>query len=182
MPAQPSGTAKRGALAGQSLEAQRAALSRRTAPGFDAQRAAVAPDAEAKAKLTAIAAAGVEQAATEHDATPAAPAKGSRARRIGDRIGLALGVAVTRVLRGVPGWNDILVDEQGQELQSIEGAERVGAHPLRKRHTQVVGPQISAWVQTLSPGRVRELVAGVGDGATRAPGETDRREVAEADR
>jgi hypothetical protein len=113
--------------------------------------------------------------------TPKAPQSGSLARRIGDRIGLELGVAVTRVLKWVPGWNDVLVDEQGQERQSIEGAERVGAHPLRKRHTQVVGPQISAWVQKLSPGRVREFLAGIGDGATRAPGETYRREVVAAD-
>lgn len=180
-PQQPAAPTQRAGLAGQRLDAQRAALSPRTAPGLDAQRAAVAPAAQAKAELAAIATAQVEQAAAEHDATPTAPHKASLARRIGDRVGLALGIAVTRVLQWVPGWNDVLVDEQGQELQSIEGAERSGDHPLRKRHTQVVGPQISAWVQTLSPGRVREFLAGVGDGATRAPGETYRREVAAAD-
>lgn len=169
---------RKAALRGQGLEAQRAALSPQSAGGFDAQKAALSPasqgpvaDGAARAKLAEVAESAAVEVAEEEVEHPAW-------KQMGDKVGLALGIAVTRVLKYVPGWNDPIVDEEGEDVHSIPGAERVGEHKLRKRHKEVVGPQISAWVETLSPGRIRDFLAGVGEGATRAPGETYRREVA----
>lgn len=192
-PAQQGGKRNNGiALPAQGIDAQQAALRPGSAPGFEAQRAALSPglgnggasDVDARATLAATATAAVHEVAAEQQGSKPAPTAAEKKRnwqfRIGEKIGMALGVAVTRVLAYVPSWNEILRDEQGQELQQVEGAERVGAMPLRKRHMQVVGPQISAWVAGLSPGKIRDFLEGVGVGATAAPGETYRREVAEA--
>ena len=75
-------------------------------------------------------------------------------------------------------WNAPLVDANGQALQHVEGADRVGDHPLRKRHEEVVGPKITAYVETLAPGAIHDLLEGVGIGATQAPGASYRLEAA----
>lgn len=97
---------------------------------------------------------------------------------IGEHAGLGLGVAVTALLDLVPGWNSSLLDEDGMPVQAVEGAERIGDLDLEKRHTQVVGPQVDAYGDTLDDGWFRDLVEGFGAGATEGPGATYRLESA----
>jgi hypothetical protein len=92
--------------------------------------------------------------------------------QLGYGVGLGAGVLVTDLLALVPSWREPLLDEHGQPVQQIPGAERIGDHDLEKRHQEVVGPQIDAYGDTLQDGWWRDLVEGVGAGATRAPGAT----------
>ncbi|MCB9742383.1 MAG: hypothetical protein H6741_06220 [Alphaproteobacteria bacterium] len=101
--------------------------------------------------------------------------------RMGEGLGLGAGFLVTELLALVPGWNDDLMDEQGQPLQSVEGAERVGDYNLEGRHRQVVGPQIAEYAEGLEPGMWRDFLEGVGEGATDAPGASYRLEAAVAE-
>jgi hypothetical protein len=99
----------------------------------------------------------------------------------GKDVGLALGVIVTEALALVPSWNAPLKDAHGQPTQHVEGADRIGDHDLRKRHQEVVGPQVAKLVATLEPGVIHDLLEGLARGATLAPGASYRIEVAVAD-
>jgi hypothetical protein len=74
-----------------------------------------------------------------------------------------------------------VLDAQGKPAEHIAGADRLGQHALLKRHQEVVGPKVTALVQTLAPGMVRELLEGLGKGATEAPGASYRLESARSD-
>lgn len=97
--------------------------------------------------------------------------------KFGEHVGLALGVIVTEALALSKSWNAPLMDASGRDVQSIEGAERIGEHDLRKRHQQVVGPKVAAIVEKLQPGVVHELLEGLARGASNAPGTSYRIEA-----
>ncbi|HEY4180332.1 MAG TPA: hypothetical protein VGM90_25995 [Kofleriaceae bacterium] len=105
----------------------------------------------------------------------------SVAHRGGHALGVGLGVVVTEALAAVPSWNAPLVDDKGAPVKEVPGATQIGEHSLRKRHEEVFGPKVSAVVDRIPPGVLRELVAGVGEGATEAPGDSYRLEVRIAD-
>lgn len=94
---------------------------------------------------------------------------------------MGLGVIVTEALALLPKWNKPVVDAQGKPVASVPGAQRVGNHDILTRHQEVVGPRVTALVDTMPSGAVRELVAGFGRGATEAPGASYRLESAIAD-
>jgi len=91
---------------------------------------------------------------------------------VGEHLGMGAGVLVTQLLALVPGWNDDLLNEDGSPVEQVEGASRVGDYNLEKRHKQVVGPEIEEYGDEMKPGLWQDFVAGVGDGATAAPGAT----------
>lgn len=99
----------------------------------------------------------------------------------GHALGVALGVVVTEALAAVPSWNAPVVDAQGQQVEQVPGATRIGDYPILKRHEEVVGPQVTAAVDKMSPGVLHDLLAGVGVGATEAPGDSYRLEAHIAD-
>lgn len=180
-PHQQAPSAATQATSAAGLGAQRAAVKPGQQPGYEAQRAALRPKpadpvAEQKAQVAALATDAAEQVVDEERDEVQHP----MLHRIGDKVGLGLGILVTRALKWVPGWNDPVVDDEGQDVHHVPGADRVGDHKLRRRHKELVGPKILAYVETLSPGRIRDFLQGVGEGAKRAPGETYRREVSEA--
>lgn len=113
--------------------------------------------------------------------TPQEQAKHPLLARFGEHLGLGLGVIVTEALALVPSWNKPLVDSSGKQVSSIPGAERIGDHALRQRHQEVVGPKITALVEKLKPGAVRDVLAGLGRGATQAPGASYRLEAGLSD-
>lgn len=120
-------------------------------------------------KLTSLA----TQAAVHAASVPALGATASEhpiLEHFGEAFGLALGVIVTEALAFVPSWNAKLLDPSGKPVQSIEGAVRIGDHDLRKRHEEVVGPKIEAYVKTLPAGVVHDLLHGFAKGATEGPG------------
>ena len=82
---------------------------------------------------------------------------GGMARTAGEKLGFGAGVAVTRALAFVPGWN-----------------EQVAGQPagFQKRHEAVVGPKVASYARDLSPGPWKEFASGVAAGATVAPGWT----------
>ncbi len=131
--------------------------------------------------LTSLATEAATAAALEH--SPGAAVTGSHPllQGFGEVVGTAIGVIVTEALALNPIWNAPLLDAQGQPVQRIEGADRIGDHRLRKRHQKVLGPKITAYVKTLPPGVVHDLLQGLGDGASKAPGKSYRLEVAIAD-
>ena len=90
---------------------------------------------------------------------------------------MTLGVLVTEALAAKPSWNAPLKDANGQPVQSIPGATRIGDYDIRKRHEEVIGPKINAKVQTLQPGAIHDLLQGLGQGATEAPGDSYRLEA-----
>lgn len=96
---------------------------------------------------------------------------------VGEAFGMGAGFLVTELLALVPGWNDDLLDEDGQELSAVVGAQREGEHALEKRHQQVVGPQILDHAAGLDEGIWKDLLTGVGEGATAAPGASYRAEA-----
>lgn len=96
---------------------------------------------------------------------------------LGEGIGMGAGVLVTELLAFVPGWNDELKNDDGSDVQSVEGADRIGDHELEKRHQQVVGPQIAESADDLEPGMWKDFLSGVGEGATDAPGASYRLEA-----
>lgn len=101
--------------------------------------------------------------------------------KFGEALGLGLGVLVTEALALVPSWNTPVLDASGKPTAHVEGADRIGAHDLLKRHQEVVGPKISALVEKLAPGVVHDLLEGLGKGATAAPGASYRLEAGLAD-
>jgi hypothetical protein len=101
--------------------------------------------------------------------------------RFGESVGLALGVIVTEALSLSKEWNAPLTDANGQPLQHVDGADRIGDHPLRKRHEEVVGPLVEKYVAKLSPGIVHDLLEGFAKGATAGPGTSYRLEAAVSD-
>ncbi|MCO4763047.1 MAG: hypothetical protein KC502_16135 [Myxococcales bacterium] len=182
-------------LRGMVLAQQQAAVSPSSSGGMDAQQAALRPSPapgdliRQQEQLASIASAAAKEATLESAADDSqseekqatTQSKHPMLKRVGDKIGLGLGILVTRVLKYVPGWNDPVKDENGKDKHHIHGADRIGDHKLRKRHVELVGPIIVDYVKTLGTGRIREFLQGVGDGASRAPGETYRREVAAAE-
>jgi hypothetical protein len=96
--------------------------------------------------------------------------------KVGQGIGLGLGVAVTEGLAFSKKWNAPLLNPQGQPVQSIPGANRIGNHDIRVRHQEVVGPQVAAKAAKLPPGFRHDFLEGVGRGATAAPGTSYRLE------
>lgn len=94
--------------------------------------------------------------------------------KLGEALGLGLGVTVTEGLRLVPGWDKKVVDPGGKPVASVPGASREGDYAIRKRHEEVVGPQLTAKADEIKPGMLHDLVAGLGVGATEAPGVTYR--------
>lgn len=129
--------------------------------------------------LAGAATEAVVKAIVDAPSTPAA--KHPLVERFGEALGLGLGVIVTEALSLNPGWNTPVLDAQGKPVTEIEGAARIGNHDLLKRHQEVVGPKVTALVQQLPPGLVHDLVAGLGKGATAAPGTSYRLEAAVAD-
>lgn len=73
----------------------------------------------------------------------------------GHAFGFGAGVAVTAGLALVPGWN-----------QQVPGAPA----GFEKRHESVVGPKVAAYSARQPAGAWRDFTAGVGAGATEAPG------------
>jgi hypothetical protein len=96
------------------------------------------------------------------------------AERLGEAIGLGLGVVVTEGLRLVPGWNRPVVGSDGKPVACVPGAERRGDYAIRKRHEEVVGPAVTRHAEKMKPGILHDLVAGFGIGATQAPGASYR--------
>jgi hypothetical protein len=76
-------------------------------------------------------------------------------REAGATVGFGAGVAVTGALGFVPKWN-----------------AQVPGQPsgFQKRHEAVVGPKVTDYSNGLSTGPWKEFTAGVGAGATVAPG------------
>lgn len=100
------------------------------------------------------------------------------AHGVGHDLGVGLGVIVTEGLAALPSWNAPVLDGQGHPVESVPGASRVGNHDIRKRHEEVVGPKINAVVSRVPDGVLRQLVAGLGAGASEAPGDSYRLEAA----
>ncbi len=150
--------------------------SPRTAPSEKPTSSESADSRSARAELSQKATATVARVLAESP-NEAAAREHPALRKLGHALGLGLGVAVTKSLRFVPGWNDRLVDAKGNEVKSIPGATKVGNHPLRKRYEEVVGPKIQDLVEKLKPGAVHDLLEGLADGATQAPGATYRLEA-----
>ena len=117
----------------------------------------------------------LKSAAVEEEADP------SFLHSLGEALGLGAGFLVAEVLALVPGWNEDLRGEDGAPITEIPGATQIGDHELEKRHQQVVGPAISGYAEKLDPGMWRDFVAGVGEGATDAPGATYRFEAGVSD-
>jgi hypothetical protein len=72
----------------------------------------------------------------------------------GRAFGFGAGVAVTGALALVPGWN-----------RQVPGAPA----GFQERHKPVAGPAINRFADGMSPGPLRNLVSGIGAGATAAP-------------
>jgi hypothetical protein len=129
-----------------------------------------------KKTVSGAATTAVATAVVEH--TDARPAHQHPAlERFGAMMGLGLGVIVTEALVFSKEWKARLVDPQGREVEHIPGADKIGDFDLRKRHEQFVGPKITALVDKLPPGMIHDLVAGLGKGATDAPGASYRLEA-----
>lgn len=140
--------------------------------------------AASKRKLTTLATDSAVTVMGQHEGpikTPQEQAKHPLLARFGEHLGLGLGVIVTEALALVPKWNKPLVDSSGKPVTSIPGAERIGDHELRARHQEVVGPKISGLVEKMKPGAVRDVLAGLGRGASQAPGASYRLEAAISD-
>ena len=74
--------------------------------------------------------------------------------RAGEAFGFGAGVAVTAGLGLVPSWST-------QVPGKPDG--------FQKRHESVLGPKVAAYANGLSAGPWKEVVSGVGRGATAAP-------------
>ncbi len=147
---------------------------------------APAPDGgDHKATLTAAALAAVRRMIAVKQGGGAAPAGGGAvagvahpmAEQAGEKLGVGLGVIVTEALALVPSWNQPVLDDKGQPVQSVPGAERIGDHDIKKRHEEVVGPKVTALVDQIPPGAIHDFVAGFGAGATAGPGDSYRLEA-----
>jgi hypothetical protein len=102
--------------------------------------------------------------------------------KFGKALGLGLGVLVTEALATQPKWNKPVLDAAGKPVKSIEGATRIGNHDLLARHQEVVGPKIAALVSKLPDGALHDLLKGLGEGASQAPGASYRLEAKLADK
>ena len=94
--------------------------------------------------------------------------------KVGEAVGLGLGVVVTEGLRFAPGWDKPLLDSGGKPVKSVPGASRDGDYDIRKRHEEVVGPQLAEKAKGLKPGALHDFVEGLAEGATKAPGASYR--------
>lgn len=152
-------------------------------PPASAEGSAAAPSAserayghaDAKAVVTKAAIAAVSRVIEQPHASAGIVEQGGHA------LGVALGVIVTEALAAIPSWNAPVVDEHGAQVAQVPGATRIGDHPILKRHEEVVGPKVTAAVAGMSPGVLHDLLAGVGVGATEAPGDSYRLEAHIAD-
>ncbi|MFO0599995.1 MAG: hypothetical protein U0228_32090 [Myxococcaceae bacterium] len=131
-----------------------------------------------RTQLTALATDAALKVISEQ---PKDPSTHPLLEKFGEALGLGLGVVVTEALALVPSWNAKLKDSSGKPLQHVEGADRIGNHDLRKRHQEVVGPQIAELVKKLPAGAVHDLLDGLAKGATAAPGTSYRLESKLAD-
>lgn len=150
-----------------------------TRPG-DPTEQGISIKAHRRASRSAQAAssAGGQPASASKAAAPRAPGpEYPLLARAGQALGLGAGVAVTELLAIVPGWNEPVLDGNGKPVASVPGAERIGDHDIRKRHQEVVGPQITALDEKIPGGALHDLVGGFGAGATEAPGASYRLEV-----
>lgn len=102
--------------------------------------------------------------------------------KFGKALGLGLGVLVTEALATQPKWNKPVLDAAGKPVKSVEGATRVGNHDILERHKEVVGPKIAALVSKLPDGALHDLLQGLGEGASQAPGASYRLEAKLADK
>jgi hypothetical protein len=134
-----------------------------------------------RTKLAALATDAAVRMVAAGSANSTAVAGPSPLERFGEVLGEGLGVIVTEALALVPGWNAPVLDAKGKPVKSISGATRLGAHDILKRHQEVIGPQINALVARLPAGMVHELVKGLGQGASEAPGLGYRLEAAVID-
>lgn len=132
-------------------------------------------------QLSSLATAAASQVASEHGPGSVVTGAHPLLEKFGEGVGLTLGVIVTEALALIPSWNAPLLDSAGKPVQSIEGAVRIGDHDLRKRHEEVVGPKIEAYVKTLPAGVVHDLLEGLAKGASDAPGTSYRLEAKIAD-
>ena len=151
------------------------------APARDDFRVGAARETPLEAARQALAGHALAAVTSTLAAQTGQPAHFPLLEKFGEGLGLGLGAIVTEALRLVPSWNTPVLDAQGKPAEHIEGADRLGQHALLKRHQEVVGPKVTALVQTLAPGVVRELLEGLGKGATEAPGASYRLESALAD-
>ncbi len=145
-------------------------------------QASAAPDGgDHKATLTAAAMAAVRRmlGAGGGGAVGAGGSAAAHplAEQAGEKLGVGLGVIVTEALAAVPNWNQPVLDDKGQPVASVHGAERIGDHDILKRHEEVVGPKVAALVDKIPPGAIHDFVAGFGAGATAAPGDSYRLEA-----
>jgi len=132
-------------------------------------------------QLSNLATHAAAQVASEHG--PGSVVTGSHPllEKFGESVGLTLGVIVTEALALLPDWNKPLLDAAGKPVEHIEGADRIGDHDLRKRHEEVVGPKVEAYVKTLPAGVIHDLLEGFAKGASDAPGTSYRLEAKIAD-
>jgi hypothetical protein len=137
--------------------------------------------AGSRRKLSTMATDAAVSVIANHQGPPKEAARHPALARFGEHLGLGLGVIVTEALALVPKWNKPVVDAQGKQVTSIPGAERVGDHAILARHQEVVGPKVTALVAKMPVGAVRDLLAGLGRGATQAPGTSYRLEAALSD-
>jgi len=140
-------------------------------------QAAGEPKPQAAGEPQAGAAAATGGAPAKKDA-PAHP----MAAKAGHAAGKFVGEVVTEGLALLPSWNKPVLDDQGKPVESVPGATRVGDHDIEKRHQEVVGPEISALADRIPAGILHDFVAGFGDGATEAPGDSYRNEAAVSDK
>lgn len=140
-------------------------------------------EAKARAAIAGHANAAVHRAMADHARAPSGEphSRHPHLAAFGRTLGVALGVIVTEALAVLPGWNKPVLDAQGKPAKQIEGADRIGNHDLRKRHEEVVGPQVEALVKKIPAGALHDLLDGFGKGASEAPGDSYRLEAAISD-
>ena len=146
----------------------------------DAAKSTPAALHAARKELTGHATTAVHQTIAEAPPSPVTH-KHPLLERFGETLGMGLGVIVTEALALVPSWNKPVLDPAGKPVTHVEGADRVGNHDIRKRHEELVGPKVTALVNTLHPGLLHDLLEGLGKGATEAPGASYRLEAAVSD-
>jgi hypothetical protein len=150
------------------------------ASGVEAPGALKGPMAARMTQLhaTKLTAAATEAAARAvHEGNPQHPLL----EQFGEAMGKVLGVVVTEALALIPSWNKPVLDAAGKPVSHVDGADRIGDHDILKRHQEVVGPQIEAYVKTLAPGLIHDLLDGLGKGASAAPGISYRLEASVED-
>ncbi len=172
-----------GCVGPKTVEAAQKAAGAAAPPKDDAAATGGAPG-EAKAGEAKPSEPGVAPAEPAVGPAPAKDAKPAHpmAAKAGHAAGKFVGEVVTEGLALIPGWNKPVLDDQGKPVKSVPGAERVGDHDIEKRHQEVVGPEITTLADRIPPGILHDFVAGFGDGATEAPGDSYRNEAAISDK